>query len=96
MIRLGVDPNINEFAELTSSFKYPMHCDPGKSCEESNINAYPNIGTPRGGILTFEHWYLAHINDIKSEFLRDDGTYRAIKIGSPEGKRIYPRGSVSD
>lgn len=96
MVRLGVDPDIDEFAELMTSFKYPMHYDPGTSCEESDINAYPNIGTPRGGILTFEHWYLAHINDIKSEFVRDDGTYRAIDISGSEGMRIYPRGSMSD
>lgn len=96
MIRLGVDPDIDEFAKLMSSFQYPMHYDPGKSCEESDINAYPNIGTPRGGVLTFEHWYLAHINDIKSEFVRDDGTYRAIDISSLEGTHIYPRGDLSE
>lgn len=96
MVRLGVDPDINEFADLMSSFKYPMHYDPGISCEESDINAYPNIGTHKGGILTFEHWYLAHINDIKSEFIRGDGTYRSIDISSAEGVRIYPRGRISD
>lgn len=96
MVRLGVDPDINEFADLMSSFKYPMHYDPGTSCEESDIKAYPNIGTTRGGILTYEHWYLAHINDIKSEFIRDDGTYRAIDISGSEGLKIYPRGRVSD
>lgn len=96
MVRLGVTPDIKEFADLMTLFKYPMHYDPGTSCEESDINAYPNIGTPRGGILTFEHWYLAHINDIKSEFIRDDGTYRAVDISSIEGLQIYPRGSVSD
>jgi len=96
MVRLGVDPDVNEFANLMKSFQYPMHYDPGTSCEESDINAYPNIGTPRGGILTFEHWYLAHINDIKAELLRADGSYKAIDISSSEGLKIYPRGKLID
>lgn len=48
MVRLGVEPDVNEFANLMKSLQYPMHYDPGTSCEESDINAYPNIGTPRG------------------------------------------------
>jgi len=95
MVRLGVDPDKKEFANLMSTFKYLMHYDPGKSCEESDINAYPNIGNTRGGILTSKHWYLAHINGIKSEFIRDNGTYRAID-NHIEVPRIYPKGSMSD
>jgi hypothetical protein len=94
MVRLGVEPDVNEFANLMKTLQYPMHYDPGTSCEESDINAYPNIGTPRGGILTYERWYLAHINDIKSKFLRADGSFKA--ISSSEGLKIYPRGKMSD
>lgn len=94
MVRLGVDPDINEFADLMSSFNYPMHYDPGKSCEESDINTYPKVGTVRGGILTDNHWYLAHINGIKSEYSRSSGCYA--ELSKSEKDRIYPRGSVSD
>lgn len=94
MVRLGVVPDVNEFANLMKSLQYPLHYDPGTSCEESNINAYPNIGTPRGGILTFDHWYLAHINNIKGELLRADGSYNTITYS--EGLKIYPRGEMKD
>ncbi len=96
MVRLGVNPDVNEFADLMKSLQYPLHYDPNTSCEESVIKAYPNIGTPRGGILTSEKWYLAHIYDIKAEFIRTNGSYKAIDISGREGLRIYPRGQMSD
>jgi hypothetical protein len=96
MVRLGVDPDVEEFADLMKSFQYPMHYCPGTSCEESYINAYPNIGTFKVGILTFKRWYLAHISNIKAELLRADGSYKAIDIKSSEGLKIYPRGTFDN
>lgn len=96
MVRLGVKADVNEFAKLMNSYSFPMHYGSRKSCEESDINAYPNIGTPRGGILTFKHWYLAHIYDIKSKYLRFDGSYKKVEIRGDEGFRIYPRGLLTD
>ena len=94
MVRLGVTPDENEFADLMNNYKFPMHFDRGGSCEESDIHAYPKVGTVRGGILTTNHWYLAHINGIKSEYSRGSGRYS--KLSKSEMERIYPRGSISD
>ena len=74
MVRLGVKPDIDEFHEMMKNYDFPLHYDSGKSCEESDIACYPKVGSTRGGILTPNHLYLAHINGIKSKFLRDDGT----------------------
>lgn len=94
MVRLGVTPDANEFADLMNSYTFPLHFDRGGSCEESDIHAYPKVGAVRGGILTSEHWYLAHINGIKSEYSRSSGCYA--KLSKSEIDRIYPRGSISD
>ena len=96
MVRLGVNPDVNEFINLMKSFQYPLHYDLGTSSEESSIKCYPNIGTPRGGILTSEKWYLAHIYGIKDVFNRANGSFKAIKINDIEGHRIFPRGQMSD
>lgn len=94
MVFQGVTPNKQEFLDLMKSFKYPLHYDKGVSCEESSICAYPNIGSPKGGVLTVNHWYLAHINAIKGGYLRPDGTVK--KISKQEKERLYPKGSLSD
>ncbi len=99
MIASGVVPDEYEFLNLMKSYAFPFHYDAGKrsvSCEETHINCFPVIGTTRGGVLTYKKWYLAHINDIKSEYLRPDGKYKAVDIKSDEGKRIYPRGDMAD
>ncbi len=94
MVRIGVTPDVNEFADLMNNYKFPMHFDQGGSCEESDIHAYPKVGAVRGGILTSKHWYLAHINGIKSEYSRSNGCYAT--LSKSEIDRIYPRGSISD
>ncbi|MCR5659891.1 MAG: hypothetical protein K6G25_11285 [Bacteroidales bacterium] len=97
MIRHGVSPDVHEFLDLMKSFNYPLHYDPGKNkknCEETDICAYPNIGSPQGGVLTMNHWYLAHINAIKGAYRRIDGTVQ--ELSDQEINRIYPRGIVSD
>lgn len=94
MVRLIDNPNVEEFAELMKSFRYPLHYETGPSCEESEIKAYPNIGTIRGGVLTYKHWYLAHVNGIKEPFLRSNKDYK--KISGDEKNTIFPRGLKSD
>ena len=71
-----------------------MHYDPHGSCEESDMAIYPNIGTVRAGSLTMNVWYLAHINDIKGEYIRDDRTLR--KLNKVEIDKIFPRGVIND
>ena len=80
---------------------FPMHYDrnaKGKStgsCEEALINCYPNIGTPRNGVLGLnQQWYLAHIIEIKSKYKRENGEYKA--LSRSEVQELFPRGSVSD
>lgn len=106
MIRLGVKPNVDEFADMmnhrtaiNSDYRhfpdaFPMHYDPGKSCEESNMNCYPNIGDPRQGVLGGQGWYLAHIVEIKSKFKRSDGIHRV--LSNDERNLIFPRGVIAD
>lgn len=106
MIRLGVTPDVDEFAEMmkhhtavNSDYKlfpdsFPMHYDPGHSCEESEINCYPNIGDPRGGVLGEQGWYLAHIVGIKSKYKRKSGAYKS--LNKTERETIFPRGAISD
>lgn len=94
MVRLGVTPSADEFAEMMRNYEFPMHYDSGTSCEESDIAGFPKIGSTRGGILTPNHLYLAHINGIKSEFARSDGTSKA--LNKSEVERIFPRGKTSD
>lgn len=94
MIRLGVTPDVDEFLELMKTHQFKMHYDKGKSCEESSICSYPNIGNTKGGILTSKQWYLAHIIGIKSEYLRRDGSYE--KITDVEKEIIFPLGNIMD
>lgn len=95
MISKGVVPNAKEFLSLMKSYSFPLHYDPNGSCEESDMAIYPNIGTVRAGILTMNGWYLAHINDIKGEYIREDGTFR--KLNKVEiNTKIFPRGVIND
>ncbi len=94
MIYQGVTPNAQEFLNLMKTFKYQLHYDSGKSCEESDICAYQNIGSPHGGVLTVNHWYLAHINAIKGGYRRINGSVQ--ELSDQEINRIFPRGKISD
>ena len=106
MIALGVTPDVDEFVEMMNhrtavnsnyqSFpdSFPMHYDRGHSCEESEMNCYPNIGNPQSGVLTGEGWYLAHIVEIKSEYRRKSGVYKS--LSKTERETIFPRGAISD
>lgn len=94
MIYQGVIPNAQEFLNLMKTFKYQLHYDSGKSCEESDICAYQNIGSPHGGVLTENHWYLAHINAIKSGYRRINGSVQV--LSKQEVNRIFPQGIISD
>ena len=93
MVRLGVKPDANEFLDLMKNNKFPLHYDSGKSCEESDIAPYsfPQIGSTRGGILTPDHWYLAHIIGVKSDYIDLDGNVLDVNVD-----RLYPRGEVAD
>ena len=93
MVRIGVKPDEEEFAKLMNNYTFPLHYDNGKSCEESDICSHPNIGTVRGGILTPNHWYLAHIVGIKSDRYIDNSTQKPINFNP---KELYPRGEISD
>ena len=93
MVRLGVKPDANEFLDLMKNNKFPLHYDSSKSCEESDVAPYsfPQIGSIRGGILTPDHWYLAHIIGVKSDYIDLDGNVLEVNID-----RLYPRGEVAD
>lgn len=93
MVRLGVKPDVNEFLELMKNHEFKLHYDSGKSCEESDVCSYEKIGTVKGGVLTVEHWYLAHIIGIKSDNYLDTSSNNPIEI---DVERLYPRGEISD
>lgn len=87
MVRLGVTPDEYTFRDLMKNHQFPLHYDSGKSCEESDIASYPRIGTTRGGILTVNHWYLAHILGVN-----DSQDYDC----PVDFEQICPRGQLSD
>lgn len=92
MVRLGVEPNVQEFLNLMKDHTFPLHRDRGGSCEEKDIAIYEKtIGSTRAGILTPEHWYLAHITGIKSTYYNKSG-----EIVNVDVEKIYPRGDKSD
>lgn len=91
MVRLKVEPDVEEFTKLMKEHTFPLHYDSGKSCEESDICTYPKIGTVRGGILTPEHWYLAHIIGVKSPYYDTTGNVIDFDVN-----RVFPRGELSD
>ena len=91
MVRLGVEADVEEFLDLMKTYSYPLHYESGKSCEEVDIASFPKIGSTRGGILTPEHWYLAHIVGIKSDFY--DALRNRLNV---DADRLYPRGAASD
>lgn len=93
MVRLGVHPDANEFLDLMKSNKFPLHYDSGKSCEESDIalKSFPKIGSTKGGILTPDHWYLAHIIGVKSDYIDSNGNILNVNV-----ERLYPKGEVTD
>lgn len=87
MVRLGVVPNVTEFLELMKNHQFPMHYDNGKSSEEADIALYPQIGNPRYGILTVNHWYLAHILGVNNPQDYDC---------TVDFEQICPKGELSD
>ena len=91
MVRLGVTPDVDEFSEMMKNYEFPLHFESGESCEERDIAAFKKIGSTRGGILTPNYWYLAHIVGIKSEYYNGEG--RKLNINAD---RIYPRGEIMD
>ena len=93
MVRLGVKPDLNEFRDLMKNHNFPLHFDKGGKCEESDICAYPNIGTVKGGVLTTQNLYLAHIIGVKSDVYVNRKTKTMIEVDS---QRLYPAGEISD
>ena len=93
MVRLGVEPDANEFLDLMKNNKFPLHYDSGKSCEESDIasKSFPKIGSTKGGILTQDHWYLAHIIGVKSDYIDSIGNILNVNV-----EKLYPKGEVTD
>lgn len=97
MISLGVEPDVEEFAKMMRNRTFPFHYDNNRnSSEEGDITSYPNIGSVKAGVLNAKHWYLAHINGIKSAFVREDGRCLPIILKSEEGQKIYPLGELED
>lgn len=97
MISHHVVPTANEFLTMMKSFKFHLHYDTSKSCMESDIAAFPNIGNVRGGVLTQNKWYLAHINSIKNDdcpYVRNNGNVS--KLSSTEKNKLYPIGEPAD
>lgn len=90
-MRLHVEPDIDLFVEMMKNHTYPFHYGSGKSCEEYDIHAYPNIGTAKAGILTCSHRYLAHIYGVNSDFFSSDGQRIGVDV-----EHIFPRGKLSD
>lgn len=91
MVRLGVTPSVDEFLTMMKNYEFPLHYDSGKSCEESDIACYPHIGSTMEGILTQDHWYLAHIVGVKSQYVDYLGNELNV-----DANKLYPRGVVSD
>ena len=91
MVRLGVVPDKNEFKSLMKNHLFPLHYDNGGKCEESDGKAYPCIGSVKGGVLTAEHWYLAHIVGIKSDVYVKSGKQLNVDI-----EKLYPRGEITE
>lgn len=87
MVRLGVVPDEYELLRLMKSHQFPLHYDNNGSCEESDIASYPKIGTTRAGVLTVNHWYLAHILSV------NDATCYTETI---DFEHLCPRGQLSD
>ena len=87
MVRLGVTPNEYEFRDLMKNHQFPLHYDSGKSCEESDIASYPKLGSTRAGVLTVNHWYLAHILGVN-----EDSDYNC----PVDFEQLCPRGQLSD
>jgi len=97
MISLGVEPDVEEFAKMMRNRTFPLHYDNNReSSEEGDICSYPHVGSVQAGVLNAKHWYLAHINGIKSAFMRDDGSCLPIVIKSMEGQKIFPLGKLAD
>lgn len=106
MIRLGVRPDIDEFAAMMNNHAvagvshiactdaFPMHYDPGSYSEEAQIAGYPHIGSLTYGVLNEEHWYLAHIHGIKSPYTWTDGT--CVKVDETIRNKLFPIGNLSD
>ena len=94
MVSKGIVPTASEFLNLMKSFTFPMHYDPSKSCEESDMAAYPHVGYHGAGVLTASRWYLAHINAVKSSYLMPDKTARVLNKG--EAEHLFPRGVIAD
>ena len=94
MISKGIIPTEQEFLALMKSFSFPMHYDPSKSCEESDIVAYPHIGYHAAGVLTANNWYLAHINAVKSPYVMANDSVRI--LNKSEAERLFPRGVLTD
>jgi hypothetical protein len=100
MIHKGVVPDEKELRNLMRSFTCPLHYDSGiaSKCEESKIAAYPNLGGPMYGSLTFNNWYLAHINAVNDkgyEYLTLD-EYGEYVQTNYDDKRLFPHGEITD
>lgn len=89
MVRLGVKPDVEEFLQLMKNYEFPLHYDDGESCEEKDMAVFPKIGSTRAGVLTPDHWYLAHIVGIKEDFIGVNGAILNVDVD-----KIYPRGEV--
>lgn len=85
MIRFVDAPSDDEFADLMKTNKFPLHYDDGEGSDENYIAVYPKVGSPKAGVLTVGHWYLAHILGVNKDY-RCPVDFNA----------MCPRGNLSD
>lgn len=93
MVRLGVEPDIDEFANLMKNYEFPMHYSDSNTSDESFAAAYPHLINPPTGVFSKKHWYLAHIIGIKSSPYYNNGDKILVDEKYPD---LFSRGDLSE
>ena len=94
MVRLGVQPDVDEFIDLMNNYEFPMHYSDAQTSDESFIASYPHLINPPTGVFSKKHWYLAHIIGIKSDPYYDSGGNEIIV--DKKYPDLFSRGVLSD
>ena len=94
MVRLGVEPDVDEFAKLMKNYEFPMHYSNSDTSDESFIASYPHLINPPTGVFSKKHWYLAHIIGVKnSPYFDNDGNQIFVDEKYPD---LFSRGDLSE
>lgn len=94
MVRLGVKPDIDEFANLMKNYEFPMHYSDSNTSDESSAASYPHLINPPSGVFSKKHWYLAHIIGVKnSPYYDNDGNQIFVDEKYPD---LFSRGDLSE